>query len=62
MGRIVTAIGTSRDGYGFIYQRILGERSAVPFVPVFVDTFYEPHPPSAARCAAFGEALAEHHR
>lgn len=45
-------------GYGFVYQRILGETSTVPFVPVFVNTFYEPNPPSTARCAAFGEALA----
>jgi regulator of RNase E activity RraA len=45
-------------GYGFIYQRILGEASTVPFVPVFVNTFYEPNPPTAARCVAFGAALA----
>nr|WSY49419.1 hypothetical protein OG999_04165 [Streptomyces sp. NBC_00886] len=45
-------------GFGFIYQRILGETSAVPFVPVFVNTFYEPNPPTARRCVAFGEALA----
>ncbi|MET7571992.1 hypothetical protein ABZT04_26335 [Streptomyces sp. NPDC005492] len=45
-------------GFGFIYQRILGETSTVPFVPVFVNTFYEPNPPTARRCVAFGEALA----
>ncbi|MEU8252105.1 hypothetical protein [Nonomuraea sp. NPDC048916] len=44
-------------GYGFIYQRIVGERSTVPMVPVFINTFYEPNPPSARRCLDFGRAL-----
>ncbi|GII62097.1 hypothetical protein Skr01_21820 [Sphaerisporangium krabiense] len=44
-------------GYGFVYQRIMGESSAVPMVPVFVNTFYEPNPPSARRCLQFGKAL-----
>ncbi|MGH3585393.1 MAG: hypothetical protein ACRDQ0_03630, partial [Pseudonocardia sp.] len=39
-------------GWGYIYQRIVGESSTVPFVPVFVNTFYEPNPPTAARCLA----------
>ena len=45
-------------GWGFIYQRILGEDSRLPLVPVFVNTFYEPNPPPARRCYAFGQALA----
>ncbi|WP_433347205.1 hypothetical protein ACQP25_29415 [Microtetraspora malaysiensis] len=44
-------------GYGFIYQRIMGERSQVPLVPVFINTFFEPNPPSARRCLDFGRAL-----
>ncbi|MYU26320.1 hypothetical protein [Streptomyces sp. SID8352] len=44
-------------GWGFIYQRILGETCPIPFVPVFVNTFYEPNPPSAARSYEFGRAL-----
>ncbi|MEV7010037.1 hypothetical protein [Streptosporangium sp. NPDC051022] len=44
-------------GYGFIYQRIMGETSKVPMVPVFVNTFYEPNPPTARRCLDFGRAL-----
>ncbi|RKS68267.1 catalytic LigB subunit of aromatic ring-opening dioxygenase [Actinomadura pelletieri DSM 43383] len=44
-------------GWGFIYQRILGEKCRLPFVPVFINTFYEPNPPSAARSYQFGRAL-----
>jgi len=44
-------------GWGFIYQRILGQESMIPMVPVFVNTFWEPTPPSAARCYDFGVAL-----
>jgi 3-O-methylgallate 3,4-dioxygenase len=44
-------------GHGFIYQRFMGEDSTVPFVPVFVNTFYEPNPPSAKRSFEFGRAL-----
>jgi 3-O-methylgallate 3,4-dioxygenase len=46
-------------GWGFIYQRILGQESRLPFVPVFVNTFYEPNPPSARRCYEFGKILAK---
>ncbi|MFV0375171.1 hypothetical protein [Microbacterium sp.] len=45
-------------GYGFIYQRFLGEDSSVPFVPVFINTFWDPNPPSARRSYDFGRALA----
>ena len=44
-------------GWGFIYQQILGGDYEIPVVPVFVNTFWEPNPPSAARCHDFGVAL-----
>lgn len=44
-------------GFGFIYQRFMGEDSQVPFVPVFINTFWDPNPPSAKRCYNFGRAL-----
>lgn len=46
-------------GWGFIYQRILGQESTLPMVPIFVNTFWEPTPPSAARSYDFGVALAK---
>lgn len=46
-------------GWGFIYQQILGGSTEVPFVPLFVNTFWEPNPPSAERCYDFGVALGE---
>lgn len=45
-------------GWGFIYQRILGQESTLPMVPIFVNTFWEPTPPTAARSYDFGVALA----
>jgi hypothetical protein len=44
-------------GWGFIYQQILGGTYEIPVVPVFVNTFWAPNPPSAARCYDFGVAL-----
>ena len=44
-------------GWGVIYQQILGGDYEIPVVPVFVNTFWEPNPPSAARCHDFGVAL-----
>jgi Catalytic LigB subunit of aromatic ring-opening dioxygenase. len=44
-------------GWGFIYQRILGQESTIPMVPIFVNTFWQPTPPSAARSYDFGVAL-----
>lgn len=46
-------------GWGFIYQQLLGGSTDVPFVPVFVNTFWQPNPPSPARCYDFGVALGE---
>lgn len=44
-------------GWGFIYQRILGQECTIPMVPLFVNTFWEPTPPSASRSYDFGVAL-----
>lgn len=46
-------------GWGFIFQQVLGGRDIPPTVPVFVNTFWQPNPPSAARCYDFGVALGE---
>ncbi len=43
--------------YGFVYRRIMRDKVPVQ-VPVFVNTFYPPNQPSAARCYQFGQALA----
>ena len=42
--------------FGFIYRRIMNDE-VIPNVPVFVNTFYPPNQPSAARCYKFGKAL-----
>lgn len=44
-------------GWGYILQQILGGEDLLPFVPVFVNTFWEPNPPTARRCYDFGVAL-----
>ena len=47
-------------GWGFVIQSILGGGTDIPAViPVFINTFYEPNPPSAKRCYQFGLALGE---
>lgn len=46
-------------GWGFIHQRILRGEVDIPVVPVFVNTFWEPNPPSAGRCFDFGLALGD---
>lgn len=42
-------------GYGFVFETVLRQR--VPVVPVFLNSFYPPNQPSAARCVEFGTAL-----
>jgi hypothetical protein len=46
-------------GWGFVYQNLLRGSGEIPFVPLFVNTFWEPNPPNAARCHAFGQALGQ---
>ncbi|HLI83428.1 MAG TPA: hypothetical protein VKV17_05890 [Bryobacteraceae bacterium] len=50
-------VNSAPHAYGFVYRRIMRDR-VVPHVPVFVNTFYPPNQPPAARCFAFGRALA----
>jgi len=42
--------------FTFIRRRIMRER-CVPMVPVFVNTYFPPNQPTAARCVALGQAL-----
>ncbi len=42
--------------YGFVYRRIMRDK-VPPNVPVFVNTFYPPNQPSAARCFQLGRTL-----
>ena len=53
------AIGSNAapHAYGFVYRRLMRDQ-VIPHVPVFVNTFYPPNQPPAARCYAFGRALA----
>lgn len=44
-------------GWGFILQQVLGGDSDIPIVPVFVNTFWQPNPPSSRRSYDFGAAL-----
>ncbi len=43
--------------FGFVYRRIMRDQ-VTPHVPVFINTFYPPNQPPAARCFEFGRALA----
>jgi OH-DDVA oxygenase len=42
--------------FGFVIRRIMREH-VVPMLPVFINTFYPPNQPSAARCFKFGQLL-----
>jgi hypothetical protein len=42
--------------WGFVYRRIMRDK-VVPNVPVFVNTFYPPNQPPAARCFSFGRTI-----
>ena len=45
-------------GHAFTFPRYrLGLAAGTPIVPVFVNTYYPPNVPSAARCYALGQAL-----
>jgi 3-O-methylgallate 3,4-dioxygenase len=42
--------------WGFVYRRIMRDK-VVPHVPIFVNTFYPPNQPPAARCFNFGRTI-----
>ncbi len=47
-------------GWGFVMQQVLGGGTDIPAIlPVFVNTFYQPNPPSARRSYEFGLALGQ---
>ena len=50
-------VNSAPHAFGFVYRRLMRDR-VVPHVPVFVNTFYPPNQPPAARCYEFGRALA----
>jgi 3-O-methylgallate 3,4-dioxygenase len=44
-------------GWGYVLQQVLGGEDLPPVVPVFVNTFWAPNPPTAKRSYDFGVAL-----
>lgn len=44
-------------GWGYILQQVLGGEDLPPFVPIFVNTFWFPNPPTAKRSYDFGVAV-----
>jgi 3-O-methylgallate 3,4-dioxygenase len=44
--------------FGFVHRRLLGASTALPIVPLVVNTYYPPNQPRPARCYAIGRALA----
>jgi 3-O-methylgallate 3,4-dioxygenase len=43
--------------FGFVHRRLLAGRTALPIVPLVVNTYYPPNQPRPARCHALGKAL-----
>ncbi len=44
--------------YSYIHRTYLRERKNLPVVPMFLNTYYEPNPPSPARCVRLGRRMA----
>ena len=42
--------------YSFLYRRLMRD-DVLPHVPIFLNTFYPPNQPDAARCFAFGQEI-----
>jgi hypothetical protein len=42
--------------FGFLCRQIMEDR-VIPSIPVFINTFYPPNQPTAARCAALGRSI-----
>jgi hypothetical protein len=49
-------VNSAPHAYGFVYRRVMRD-NVPPHVPVFINTFYPPNQPTAARCWAFGQSL-----
>ncbi len=49
-------VNSAPHAYGFVYRRVMRDK-VPPHVPVFVNTFYPPNQPTAARCFQFGRAI-----
>lgn len=47
---------TVPHAFGFVYRQLMSDR-VVPSVPLFINTFYPPNQPPAARCRQFGRAV-----
>jgi 3-O-methylgallate 3,4-dioxygenase len=45
--------------FGFVHRRLLGGSTALPIVPLVVNTYYPPNQPRPARCYSLGQALRE---
>ncbi|MBS1698906.1 MAG: hypothetical protein JST25_10960 [Actinobacteria bacterium] len=43
-------------GWGYILEQVLGG-TRLPIVPIFVNTFWSPTPPTARRCYAWGQEI-----
>ncbi len=43
--------------FGFVHRRLLGGSTALPIVPLVVNTYYPPNQPRPTRCCALGKAL-----
>lgn len=60
----VTSVAATPPGkgfghaYGFIIERLLGER-VIPVLPVLLNTYFPPNQPTPARCYDFGAALGQ---
>ena len=60
----VTSVAATPPGkgfghaYGFIIERLLGERT-VPVLPVLLNTYFPPNQPTPARCYDLGAALSQ---
>lgn len=49
-------VNSAPHAYGFVYRRVMRDK-VPPHVPVFINTFYPPNQPTAARCFEFGRAI-----
>lgn len=57
---VKTLVGEQFEGhaYSFVHRRYMGG-SAIPVVPVFLNTYYPPNQPSPQRCFDLGRAIRE---